>query len=74
MVQGGYIRVVQDVRGKYGSEGDYVMNRPLAGSPSTRPGRSFHRCLGHHRVADQECARVNGKVGIIGGSYDGFCR
>src|SRR4051812_9712358 len=31
IVSGGYIRVVQDVRGKYGSEGDYVMNRPLHG-------------------------------------------
>ena len=27
----GYIRVFQDVRGKYGSEGDYVMTRPLRG-------------------------------------------
>src|SRR5205085_7261095 len=31
IVDGGYIRVVQDIRGKYGSEGDYVMNRPLHG-------------------------------------------
>ena len=31
IVEGGYIRVVQDVRGKYGSEGDYVMNRPVRG-------------------------------------------
>jgi len=31
IVDGGYIRVVQDVRGKYHSEGDYVMNRPLRG-------------------------------------------
>src|SRR5579862_736616 len=31
IVSGGYIRVVQDVRGKYNSEGDYVMNRPLRG-------------------------------------------
>ncbi len=30
-VQDGYIRVFQDVRGKYGSEGDYVMTRPLRG-------------------------------------------
>ena len=30
-VQGGYIRVVQDVRGKYGSEGEYFMTRPLRG-------------------------------------------
>src|SRR5262245_27392184 len=26
-----FIRVYQDVRGKYGSEGDYVMTRPLRG-------------------------------------------
>ena len=31
IVEGGYIRVIQDIRGKYGSEGDYVMNRPLRG-------------------------------------------
>ncbi|HSM77992.1 MAG TPA: CocE/NonD family hydrolase, partial [Bryobacteraceae bacterium] len=30
-VSGGYIRVFQDVRGKYGSEGDYVMTRPVRG-------------------------------------------
>ena len=29
----GYIRVFQDVRGKYGSEGDYVMTRPPRGPP-----------------------------------------
>ena len=28
---GQYIRVFQDVRGKHGSEGDYVMTRPLIG-------------------------------------------
>ena len=31
IVEGGYIRVIQDIRGKHGSEGDYVMNRPLRG-------------------------------------------
>jgi predicted acyl esterase len=30
-IENGYIRVFQDVRGKYGSEGDYVMTRPLRG-------------------------------------------
>src|ERR1041384_6554950 len=28
---GSFIRVYQDVRGKYGSQGDYVMTRPLRG-------------------------------------------
>ena len=37
IVEGGYIRVVQDVRGKYGSEGDYVMNRPLHGPQNPTP-------------------------------------
>ena len=31
LLQNGYILVAQDVRGKYGSEGDYVMNRPIVG-------------------------------------------
>ena len=30
-VDAGYIRVFQDVRGKYGSEGDYVITRPVRG-------------------------------------------
>src|SRR5256886_13843333 len=37
IVEGGYIRVVQDVRGKYDSEGDYVMNRPLRGPLNPTP-------------------------------------
>src|SRR5207249_9558585 len=37
IVEGGYIRVVQDIRGKYGSEGDYVMNRPLHGPQNPTP-------------------------------------
>src|SRR5580700_5966397 len=37
IVEGGYIRVVQDVRGKHGSEGDYVMNRPLHGPRNPTP-------------------------------------
>src|SRR5579864_1779266 len=37
IVEGGYIRVVEDVRGKYGSEGDYVMNRPLSGPQNPTP-------------------------------------
>src|ERR1700748_1027397 len=38
IVEGGYIRVVQDIRGKHGSEGDYVMNRRLSGSGTPTPG------------------------------------
>lgn len=30
-VRAGYIRVYQDIRGKYGSEGDYTVTRPVRG-------------------------------------------
>lgn len=35
-VNDGYIRVYQDIRGMYGSEGEWIMNRPIAG-PLTTP-------------------------------------
>src|SRR4030095_15914042 len=37
ILDGGYIRVVQDVRGKHGSEGDYVVNRPSRGPQNKTP-------------------------------------
>ena len=33
----GYIRVFQDVRGKYKSEGEYVMTRPVRGAAQPTP-------------------------------------
>ncbi len=35
-VKQGYIRVYQDIRGKYGSQGDYVMTRPVIGPLNPR--------------------------------------
>ncbi len=71
-VQGGYIRVYQDVRGKYGSEGDYVMTRPVRGPLN-------HTQVDH--VTDaydtidwlvKNTPESNGRVGMIGSSYEGF--
>jgi putative CocE/NonD family hydrolase len=72
IVEGGYIRVVQDVRGKYGSEGDYVMNRPLHGPLNPTPvdhSTDTYDTIDWLVKNVQEC---NGRVGIIGISYDGF--
>ena len=55
-IANGYIRVFQDVRGKHGSEGDYVMNRPLRGTLNKTAGRPRHRRVGHHRLAGEERA------------------
>ncbi len=72
IVEGGYIRVVQDVRGKYGSEGDYVMNRPLHGPQNPTP---VDNATDTYDTIDWLVANVpesNGRVGILGISYDGF--
>ena len=72
IVDGGYIRVVQDIRGKYGSEGDYVMTRPLRGplnptavDHSTDTWDTIEWLVKH-------LPESNGRVGILGISYDGF--
>jgi hypothetical protein len=72
IVEGGYIRVVQDVRGKYGSEGDYVMNRPLRGS--LNPTTVDHATDTYDTIdwLVKNTPESNGRVGILGISYDGF--
>ena len=72
MTRDGYIRVIQDVRGKHDSEGDYVMTRPLAGplnptgiDESTDAWDTID-WLVHHTPES------NGRVGMLGISYDGF--
>jgi uncharacterized protein len=72
IVEGGYIRVVQDVRGKYGSEGDYVMNRPLHGPQN--PTAVDHSTDTYDTIdwLVKNIPESNGKVGILGISYDGF--
>jgi hypothetical protein len=72
IVEGGYIRAVQDVRGKYGSEGDYVMNRPVHGPQNPTP---VDHATDTYDTIDwlvKNIPESNGRVGIIGISYDGF--
>ncbi len=72
IVEGGYIRVVQDVRGKHHSEGDYVMNRPLHGPLNPTP---VDHATDTYDTIDwlvKNIPETNGKVGILGISYDGF--
>jgi len=72
ILEGGYIRVVQDVRGKYKSEGDYVMNRPLSGPLNPTP---VDHATDTYDTVDwlvKNTPESNGKVGILGISYDGF--
>ena len=72
ILQGGYIRAVQDIRGKYGSEGDYVMTRPLHGP--LNPSEVDHSTDTYDTLEwlVKNVPESNGKVGILGISYDGF--
>ena len=72
-VEAGYIRVYQDVRGKYGSEGPYNMTPP--------PLNSGYNPTGADDTTDaydtidwlvKNVPESNGRVGMIGSSYEGF--
>jgi len=72
-VEEGYIRVYQDVRGKYGSEGPYLMTPP--------PLNSGYNPSGADDTTDawdtidwlvKNVPESNGRVGMIGSSYEGF--
>ena len=70
--QGDYIRAYQDVRGKYKSEGDYVMTRPVRGP--LNPTSTDHVTDAYDTIdwLVKNTPETNGKVGMIGSSYEGF--
>ncbi len=72
IVDGGYIRVVQDIRGKHGSEGDYVMNRPMRGPLNPTPVDEATDTYDTIDWLVKNVPESNGRVGILGISYDGF--
>jgi len=68
----GYIRVYQDVRGKYGSEGEYVMTRPLRGPLNN--SMVDHSTDAYDTIdwLVKNLPGSNGRVGMVGSSYEGF--
>jgi putative CocE/NonD family hydrolase len=68
----GYIRVFQDVRGKYGSEGDYVMTRPLRGPLNSTAVDHATDAWDSIDWLVKNVPETNGKVGMLGSSYEGF--
>jgi putative CocE/NonD family hydrolase len=68
----GYILAYQDIRGKYGSEGDYVMTRPLRGP--LNDSKVDHSTDAYDTIdwLVKNVPEGNGRVGIMGSSYEGF--
>ncbi|WNO55117.1 CocE/NonD family hydrolase [Stakelama saccharophila] len=69
---GSYILVWQDIRGKYGSEGDYVMTRPPMGP--LNPEKTDDTTDAYDTIdwLVKNLDQSNGRVGMIGSSYDGW--
>lgn len=72
ILRAGYIRVIQDVRGKYGSEGDYIMNRYVLGPLNPTPVSDATDCSDTISWLVKNVPESNGRVATIGISYDGF--
>ncbi|MCU6452582.1 CocE/NonD family hydrolase [Sphingomonas sp. A2-49] len=72
LIDAGYIRVWQDVRGKHGSQGAYVNERPLIGPLN---GTKVDHSTDAYDTIDwlvKNLKNSNGRVGITGTSYDGM--
>lgn len=68
----GYIRVLQDVRGKWGSQGDYVMTRPPRGPLNKTKVDHVTDAWDTIDWLVKNVPESNGKVGMLGSSYEGF--
>ncbi len=67
-----YILVWQDVRGQYGSEGDYVMTRPPRGPLNPTTTDDTTDAWDTIDWLTKQVPESNGHVGMIGSSYDGW--
>jgi uncharacterized protein len=71
-VDDGYILIAQDIRGKYGSHGSYVMTRPPIGP--LNPSQTDDTTDAYDTIdwLVKNVPESNGRVGMIGSSYDGW--
>nr|WP_235785697.1 CocE/NonD family hydrolase [Sphingomonas sp. PR090111-T3T-6A] len=71
-VRDGYILVYQDIRGKYGSQGKYVMTRPPVGPLNPTKTDDTTDAWDTIDWLVKNVAESNQRVGMIGSSYDGW--
>jgi len=72
LVKDGYIFAYQDIRGRYGSEGQFMMNRPMR---TGHDPKSVDESTDTYDTIDwliKNVPKNNGRVGIHGVSYDGW--
>lgn len=72
LIENGYIRAYQDVRGKYRSGGDYTMVMPPRGPLNDGPVDQTTDAWDTIDWLVKNVPNNNGKVGLIGVSYEGW--
>ncbi len=72
MVEEGYIFAFQDIRGKYGSEGTFVMQRPARAAGETSALDEGTDTFDTIEWMLKNVSPNNGRVGMLGISYDGW--
>ena len=72
LAEEGYIFVFQDLRGKFGSEGTFVMQRPPRGPGNPSPLDEGTDTYDTIEWLLKNVPRNNGRVGMLGISYDGW--
>ncbi len=71
-VEDGYIRVYQDIRGMHGSQGTWVLTRPIIGPLNTTKVDESTDAYDTIDWLVKHVPETNGKVGVVGSSYLGF--
>ncbi|HXY24668.1 MAG TPA: CocE/NonD family hydrolase [Candidatus Acidoferrum sp.] len=72
MIPDGYIFVFQDIRGRYGSEGKFVMQRPVR---DPKDAKAIDEGTDTYDTIDwlvKNVSHNNGRVGLLGISYGGW--
>jgi putative CocE/NonD family hydrolase len=72
MFADGYVFVLQDIRGRYGSEGQFVMNRPVHGAGDPKGIDESTDTYDTIEWLMKNVPNNNGRVGTAGISYGGF--
>ncbi len=72
LARAGYIYVAQDIRGRYKSEGEFVMSRPMADHKDPKAIDESTDAYDTVEWLLKNVAGNNGRAGFIGTSYPGF--
>jgi putative CocE/NonD family hydrolase len=72
LARAGYIFVTEDIRGRYKSEGEFIMSRPLADHRDPKAIDESTDTWDTVAWLLQNVAGNNGRAGFIGTSYPGF--